>query len=79
MKTTNNTNRTIEEIESCPVVKIVMNNWRQREITLRQVPGTSLIYSVGITYDGKHRIICEDHADDWARELSMAGDVVTTN
>jgi hypothetical protein len=79
MKTINNTNRTLEEIEAYPVVKVVRNNWRQRTITLHQVSGTSLVYSVGITYDGKSRIVCEDHADDWARELAMTGDVVTTS
>ncbi len=78
MKTHNHTGRMLSEIKAYPVVKVVRSNWRQREITLHQVPGTSLIYSVGVTYDGTTTIVCEEHVDDWAKELQMNGAVVTT-
>jgi hypothetical protein len=79
MKIQNNTDRELAEIQAYPVVKVIRNNWRQREITLHQLPDTSLVYSVGVFYDGTATIVCEDHVGDWARELAMDGEVVTTN
>jgi|GEM_PF-3764678 len=79
MKIINDTNRELKDIAKLPVIKVIRNNWRQRTITLYQVPNTSIVYSVGVTYDGTRTIVCEDHIDDWARELAMAGEIVMTH
>ena len=71
MEIYNHTNLSIHEIELLPIIGIVKNLWRQRDITIYKHPtDEKMVISDGITFDKRMRVICEDPRVDWPIDLS---------
>lgn len=70
MQIHNNTTLSMEEIVQLPLIGATVNKWRQRNITLLALPtNPDRLISVGVTFDGKTTIICEEPRCDWATAL----------
>lgn len=73
MKTYNNTTFTEEQIGGFLVLGHSVSKWRQRNNTLYQHPtDAERIISVGVTFDGSMKVICDDDRNAWGRELDYA-------
>jgi hypothetical protein len=69
-KTHNNTKFTIDEINALPKIGETVNNWRQRNVVLRQHPANeTMLVSIGVTFDGMMTVISEEPRDGWATAL----------
>jgi hypothetical protein len=82
MEIHNHTRWTAEQIAAMPVVATSVNNWRRRNITLHQHPEQpDSVLSVGITFDGKMKVIAEEGKVLWMRALDCAsrGEVEITS
>lgn len=78
MKVHNRTEYTIDQIREMPLLKMVRNEWRRRNINLHQHPTKpDSVISAGITFDEETVIICEEKKTDWSRELSSPKHIVT--
>lgn len=76
----NRTQFCFAELQNLPVLKVVINNWRQRNIKLCQHPvDYHKVISVGETFDGSAIIVCEELKTFWQRELSSPKDTVVVN
>lgn len=68
----NNTQFSIEEVEAKPILFIVMNKWRQRNIAVREHPtDPERCTSDGVSFDGKMRVIADDSRKDWCGQFSQ--------
>jgi hypothetical protein len=73
----------IEEMTNCsndalPLLAHGKSNWRQRYIKLFEHPDDpSRLISIGDTFDGEDRIICDELRSDWTKEITMKQPFVT--
>lgn len=82
MTTHNNTTLTVAEVDALPVIATTVNNWRGRNIKLRQHPSDSgRVISDGTTFNGLMRVIADDLRADWSTALDYAshGKVYVSN
>jgi len=62
---------TIEQIEALPLIGKTINNWRQRNVVLREHPtDPTMLISDGITFDNSLRVIAAEKRDCWTTALS---------
>ncbi len=70
MKVFNNTDFSIDEINSFELIGNTRSMWRGRNIALKcHTFDSPLIVSDGITFNGSMRVICVDKEEDWATAL----------
>jgi len=76
MKTFIHVEMTIEQIEALPLIGKTINNWRQRNVTLREHPtDPTMLISDGISFDSfpeekKVRVIAEEKRECYTTALS---------
>jgi len=62
-----------------PLIKVVRNEWSQREVRLYADPrDKTSIVSIGVTFDQTMCVVALDSRELWARELDQAGLHITT-
>ena len=76
----NNTDLSLEDIRKLPLLKIVRNEWRMREVRLYQHPEhKDRVVSFGEDFDGSKIVIADESKEDFDRELGSASFFVTTH
>lgn len=80
MKIHNNTSFLPAQLSRLPLLVTVKNNWRQRNVEIRQHPhNEDMVVSDGVTFDGSMRVICEETKSAWSRELNSGKSFLITD
>jgi len=69
----NRTKWTLEQLRDQELYFNVRNEWRMRNVEVRkhpELPDTRVV-SIGITFDGKTIIVCDERREAWAYEFEM--------
>ena len=69
----NNTPFTVAAIEALPILGMTVNKWRGRNVMLYKHPAKpDYVVSVGVTFDNRMTVICEEPASDLRVALEYA-------